>query len=317
MTDHAGRPVAPELPFVKMHGLGNDFIVVHGDGAADATPQEFRRWCDRATGIGADGVLVVQPIDAAADPPCLAVRIINADGSDGGMCGNGLRCVGRYVVEHGLVDAASSSLDVRMGGRPVRIGIVERRGDEPWIVQVAMGDASFGMDAVDADSRHLEMLDEVTCRLHAGGQVVDALLVSMGNPHAVWFVPDAGEVDLGEIGPAIEHHPAFPRGMNLQVAMVLDRTRIDVRTWERGAGRTTACGSGACAVVAAAMRRGWVEQMVDVSLPGGVLTVQWDEGDGLALIGEAAAVFTGRMTTAFSPRRGNMSAGSGDAARVR
>lgn len=296
MSERPAEAANPSgVPFVKMHGLGNDFIVIDEEHLKDPDPALVRQWCDRRLGIGADGVLLVRCVDQHADPPRLAMRVINADGSEGGISGNGLRCLGRFAAEHGLVDRASSRLTVEAGGRCVTVWIEPADDSDALRVSVDMGEPAFGPAAVDARVERFHLLDEHTCRLDLDSYAVDAHLVSMGNPHAVIFVDDLDDVDPARVGPQIERHEAFASGMNVQIAHVRNRRRIDMRTWERGAGQTSACGTGACAVAAAAMARGAVEDSVELILPGGPLAVERREAGRLVLRGEATTVFTGRI----------------------
>lgn len=249
------------MEFVKMEGLGNDFVVLRGPlvpGAAD-----IAAWCDRRRGIGADGLLVVTP----RDPARVRMEYWNADGSPAEMCGNGLRCVGRYAVVEGLVAGPELVVDTAVGERPVTVGPT---------VRALLGDFT------ELDIRPFEV---------AGYRLEP---VSVGNPHAVAFVPDCYSVPVSAVGPIVETDPHFPERVNVEFATVVSPERIDLRVWERGAGETLACGSGAAAVAALAHRRGLVGAQVTVVLPGGPLRVEV-EGSRVWIEGPARVVFRGSL----------------------
>lgn len=249
------------MEFVKMEGLGNDFVVV--DGPFTPSAEQVARWCDRRRGIGADGVLVVTPGDRSA----VGMGYWNADGSAAEMCGNGLRCVARYAVDSGMVDGSAFSVDTPIGRRSVAVG--------PDTVRAELGPVSVG----------------------ESGQTIagyDFALVSVGNPHAVAFVDDAYAVPLEVSGPLVETDAAFPDRTNVEFATVASPGEIHLRVWERGVGETLACGTGAAATAAAARSLGLAEDRVLIHLPGGTLIVEID--DGTAWIeGPAVAVFRGSV----------------------
>ncbi len=240
------------MRFTKMHGLGNDFVVVDGGTTVDATL--VQRWCDRRRGIGADGVLRVSSAGGR-----VRMEYWNADGSPAEMCGNGLRCVARYAVDHGLVEGWEFIVDTPVGPRQARVGDV---------IQVELGPVRVTGDATLVGT-------SVT--------TVDA-----GNPHAVVTVSDPQTVPVAEIGARIEG----AAGVNVEFMSVVGTDRIELRVWERGVGETLACGSGAGAAVMAAHRAGKVGDDVVVQLPGGSLRVRI-EGDVVWLEGPAKTVFTG------------------------
>jgi diaminopimelate epimerase len=238
------------MDFVKMEGLGNDFVVL--DGPRHPTAAEIAAWCDRRRGIGADGVLVV-----TGDGSGVHMEYWNADGSAAEMCGNGLRCVARYAVDRGLVPGPDFTVDTAVGPRAVVVHD-ERVRAEIGPVRVAAG-------AVEVAGYRLTPVD-------------------VGNPHAVALVSDCYAVPIAAAGPLVETDPAFPGGANAGFATVIDRGRIALRVWERGAGETLACGTGAVAASAAARAAGMVGDAVTVHLPGGDLRVEivddvaWIEG---------------------------------------
>lgn len=298
-TSRPGRGIA----FTKMHGLGNDYVFVDGfEVAVDDPPALSRRVSDRRRGIGSDGLILLLPPESGGD---IRMRMFNADGSEAEMCGNGIRCLVAMAVDHGRVGPGVSRIRVEtLAG--LREAEVDRGGSGPIEqVTVDMGRPSFGPAAVAADAAGLTSAGDDSAgeqdrwRLAPpvviGGGPPDPAwwLVSMGNPHAVAFVDDADAVDLHGFGPAVERHRAFPARINAHVASVLGPDAIGMRTWERGSGPTDACGTGACAVAAAAIRGGLVQRRVRVHLPGGDLLIHWPEGQAVRMTGPAVASFRG------------------------
>jgi diaminopimelate epimerase len=273
-----------DLRFTKMHGLGNDFVVIDGvRQSVDLTTEQVRFLADRRFGIGCDQVLVVE----AAQNPAAAFRyrIYNADGGEVEQCGNGARCFARFVRDQGLTE-----LDVI----PVetRAGLIELRLRADGQVQVNMGRPRFEPADIPFDApcraRHYA--------IDVRGQSVDIGAVSMGNPHAVLHVPDVDHAHVEELGPMIEGHPRFPRRVNVGFMQVLDRGHILLRVFERGAGETLACGTGACAAVVVGIEQGLLDAEVDVTLPGGHLVVSWAADDQpVMMTGPATTVFEGRI----------------------
>ncbi|MCX7946611.1 MAG: diaminopimelate epimerase [Hydrogenophilus sp.] len=285
--------------FVKMQGLGNDFVVLDGiRQQIEVTPGRVRRLADRAFGVGCDQVLVVTP------PPVAGVdfgyRIFNADGSEAEQCGNGARCVARFVAEEGL----SAQERVRAWTRG---GVIELQVLEGGIVAVDMGvprlrpeEVPFLPDVAEpeaaVEAAALTTAGEVPAifPLRVGEERVLVSVVSLGNPHAVLVVGDAASAAVQRLGPLIEHHPAFPQGVNVGFAEVRSPNRLRLRVFERGVGETLACGTGGCAAAVAAIRRGLVSGPVEVEMRGGVLTVEWEGvGRGVVMRGPAERVFEG------------------------
>ncbi|MCB2102178.1 MAG: diaminopimelate epimerase [Rhodobacterales bacterium] len=271
-------------PFIKMHGLGNDFVVV--DGRADGTrlsAAQARAVADRHTGVGCDQVIILEPPrDALAD---LFMRIRNTDGSEAGACGNATRCVASLVMgetgaDHAVIQTISGLLDAeaRDGG----------------LVAVDMGPARLDWRDIPLAEAHDTLHLPVTV-----GDLSDPVGVNMGNPHAVFFVNDVAAVPLEELGPRIEHHPLFPEFTNVQIAQVLDRANIRHRVWERGVGITRASGSGACATLVAAARRGLTERRATVHLEGGPLHIDWQPDGHVMMTGPVATSFTGHLDPAL------------------
>ncbi len=271
-------------PFLKMHGLGNDFVVV------DARREPFRpspgqaaAIADRRRGVGCDQLIVLEPASAEdAGRADLFMRIFNADGSEAEACGNATRCVASLLFAEGRERVAIRTLGGLLPCTPA-----------------ADGEVTADLGPAHLDWREVPLAEPAdTLRLDfARGPLREPVALSMGNPHVVFFVeqdPDA--IDLATLGPAIEHDPLFPRRTNVQLVQVLSPTRLRQRIWERGAGLTEASGSGGCAAQVAAVRRGLTERRARVEQPGGALTVEWREADGHVLMtGPVATAFSGRL----------------------
>jgi diaminopimelate epimerase len=275
------------MRFVKMHGTGNDFVLLRAQGDEQDWSDLARAMCDRHFGVGADGLILVLP-SSRAD---VGMRMFNPDGSEAEVCGNGLRCVVKYAVDEGLarprdgwisVETAVGVLSAQVFGEK---GAVER-------VRVSMGVPRFAPQEIPVLAQAEPPVKDLP--LDIEGQRLAVTCVSMGNPHAVHFVEGpVAEFPLESIGPKVEHHPLFPQRVNFEVVRVLGRERMEARVWERGAGATLACGSGACAAVVAAHVHGLVGERVDITLPGGTLVVEWDGVGECYLEGSAELVFVG------------------------
>ena len=273
------------LRFTKMHGIGNDYVYVDCFTQQVADPAALaRRVSPRRTGIGSDGVILICPSTAA---DC-RMEMYNADGSRGEMCGNGIRCVGKYVYDHGLLRKQSLDVETDAGIKHLRLHV---DGAHVSAVTVDMGEP---------------ILDGPRIPVAAEGRVIDAPLevdgttyrvtcVSMGNPHCVVFVSDVERLPLEHIGPRFEHHPFFPKRVNTEFVQVIDRTRLRMRVWERGSGETAACGTGACAVVVAAALNGHSERHAVVHLNGGDLDIEWRADNRVLMTGPAEEVFNGEV----------------------
>lgn len=277
--------------FVKMHGLGNDFILfdfARQDQVPDDEGAQWgsaaRRLCDRHTGVGADGVVLILP-SASAD---IRMRIFNSDGSEAGMCGNASRCVALYARDAGLVAADAMSIEAK--GARVRAEIIAD-GEFAGEVRVDMGPPSFRPEDIPVGSGDGAAVIGERRALAAGE--FEITCVSMGNPHCVIFVPDVAAVDLERIGPAIEHDPIFPDRTNVEFVQVNGTGDLTVRVWERGAGPTLACGTGACASLVAAAERALTSRSARVHLPGGTLFIEWSRHGRVFMTGPATRVFTG------------------------
>ena len=285
------------LRFTKMHGAGNDFVVLDATRAPLALDAEaMRRLGDRRLGVGADQILVVE----RSDEPGIDFRYRIFNGGSGDeveQCGNGARCFVRYVLDHGLSDKPV----LRVATMNTRL---ELRAQTDGRVTVDMSAPVFDLARVPFDAAGLVPREVNGCALwplDVGGRRVEAAVLSMGNPHAVLDVRQFGvagvdAAPVAELGPRLEQHPRFARGVNAGFVQVLSRDRIDLRVHERGAGETLACGTGACAAVVAGIRQGLLDAKVDVHTRGGVLTVEWPGGDASVLMtGPAVTVYEGEI----------------------
>ena len=263
------------MKFTKMHGCGNDYIYVDGSReliSKEDKPELVRRLSDRHFGIGADGVIFINP-SSVAD---FEMEMYNADGSRAEMCGNGIRCVAKYVYDKGLTDKKKVSI---VSGGKIRHLFLAVRDKKVVFVKVNMGEPKLLAEEIAAEGTGYKM----TC-------------VSMGNPHAVIFVDDVGGLEIEKIGPVIEKHRLFPSRTNVEFVKVLDKNTIQMRVWERGSGETLACGTGACAAVVAAVAKKKVSEQVTVRLPGGELEIFWDTRKNLVyMTGPATHVFDGEI----------------------
>jgi diaminopimelate epimerase len=275
----------PTLPFAKLHGTANDFIYVDARAGFPGDPAALaRRLCDRRRGIGADGLILLLP-SAEADGRMV---IYNSDGSRAEMCGNGIRGLAKFAHERGLIAKNPLALETDAGVRALSLHL---DGGRVTRVTVDMGMPEWrGREIpVDADG---EVLDHA---LVVDGRTWSVTCVSMGNPHCVVFVDDVAGLPLETLGPRFERHPFFPRRVNTEFVRVDDRERLTMRVWERGAGETMACGTGACAVAVAAARTGRSARRVTVTLPGGPLEIDWRADDRVLMTGDAVFVFDGQV----------------------
>jgi len=293
-----------------MHGAGNDFVCLDAfadPGLADRDDLDTlaEAMCDRRFGIGADGLLVLSAPEPTEDLPAggsARMRMFNADGTESAMCGNGLRCVAKYVVDHGLVTPDDDGLVLIHTGSGLlrancRWGV--DTADGVVSVTVDMGRPVVDLEAVGVRRDQLAGGDGPIFEIEAGGGRFQAVFVSMGNPHAVIHVDDVHRIDLAAIGPSIEQHRAFADRMNTHFVEVIDPNEVVMRTWERGSGITGACGSGACAVCVAGVLAGRTERSLLAHLPGGDLQLEWNAStDHVLMTGPAVEVFTGRWPSA-------------------
>jgi diaminopimelate epimerase len=270
-----------DVPFTKMHGLGNDFVVIDArDRPIKLRPEAVRAIAARRIGVGCDQFIVMEPPenDIAAD---VFMRIHNADGGEVDACGNATRCVAALLMQ----DGARGPVRIQTGA-----GILVAENASGDAVSVDMGRPGLGWRdiplAAEADTLHLEL---------AAGPLSDPAAASMGNPHCVFFVDDLDAIPIEELGPGLEHHALFPERANIGVGQIVDDSTIRLRVWERGVGLTLACGTGACAAVVSAHRRGLTGRRVDVQVDGGSLAIDWRADDHVIMTGPAAISFTGSL----------------------
>ena len=271
------------IPCTKMHGLGNDVVVLDArTGEIALDPAEVRAIADRRRGIGCDQLILIEP---PRDPGALAyLRILNADGSEAEACGNGTRCVAATLMDE---------IGVREVTLETTVGLLDVTMAENEQLTVNMGQALLDWQDIplanEVDTLHLEI---------GSGELLDPVAVNIGNPHCVFFVDDTETIDLERLGPEIENASLFPKRTNVEVAAVRDEGRIRMRVWERGAGITLACGSGACATLVAAHRRKLAGRKADVTLDGGSLTIEWLESGDVLMTGPVAISFKGNWNGA-------------------
>jgi diaminopimelate epimerase len=284
------------MKFTKMHGLQNDYVYVNGfvEQVADpvALAQEIS---NRHTGVGSDGLILILPSQKAD----VKMRMFNSDGSEGEMCGNGIRCLAKYTYDHGLSRSNPLKVETQRGVlslqlKPDADGKIEQ-------ITVNMGEPAREMKDIPFDVEKASRTNEphtYRISISQGNELLDLVPVSVGNPHAVIFVDDASQVELEKIGPVVEHHKAFPRRVNAHWAQVVHRNEIIMRTWERGSGITLACGTGASSVCVAGVLTGRTDRKVLVHLPGGDLRIEWRESDNCVyMTGPATEIFTGEWPT--------------------
>ena len=275
-----------KLPFTKMHGISNDYVYVNTFSTAVTDPPSLaRRLSERRTGIGGDGLILICPSPTAH----ARMEMYNADGSRGAMCGNGIRCVGKYVYDHGLARDNPLKIETDSG---LKVLFLELEDSAVTRVTVDMGEPIL-------DGRQIplatpgQMIDQP---LTVDGTAYQVTCVSMGNPHCVTFVEDVEPLALETLGPKFEHHPLFPDRVNTEFIQVVSPTELNMRVWERGSGETWACGTGACAAAVAAMLTDRAERRVSVHLRGGDLDIEWRTADGhVYMTGAAEEVFEGTV----------------------
>ncbi len=277
------------MKFTKMHGCGNDYIYVNGAQekiAQEKKPELVKRLSDRHFGIGGDGVIFINP-SAEAD---FEMEMYNADGSRAEMCGNGIRCVGKYVYDKGLTDKTKIRV-VSFG----KIKYLELHTDNGKVstVRVNMGAPELTAKNIPVVSENETVIDET---IEVQGKNYKMTCVSMGNPHAVIFVKNVADMELEQIGPLFENHERFPKRTNTEFVELVDRSHVKMRVWERGTGETLACGTGCCATVAACVLNRLTEDKVCVELLGGELEIEWNrEENSIYMTGPAETVFEGEI----------------------
>ncbi len=274
------------MRFTKMHGIGNDYVYISTfEQKPPADPAKLAvAVSDRHFGIGGDGLILIMPSERAD----ARMRMFNADGSEGEMCGNGVRCVAKYLYEHGLARHKRVTIET---GRGVLSLALEVDGGLARSVRVDMGAPILESARIPT---HLPGDPPVDVPIEAGGLELKVTAVSMGNPHAVAYVSDVASFPLESLGPGFEHHPAFPRRVNLHIVEIVTPGEVRMRSWERGSGITLACGTGACAVCVAGVLTGRTDRNILAHLPGGDLLLSWpDDRSSVAMTGPATEVFSG------------------------
>ncbi len=277
-----------EFKFSKMHGLGNDYVYVDCTQEKLHHPEEIaKRISDRRFGIGSDGLILICPSEKAD----FEMRMFNADGSEGRMCGNGIRCVGKYVYDHGLTEKTDLEIDTKSGIKHLKLIVEEGK---VTFVEVQMGKASLRPKDIPVETDYDDFISQP---MLVGGEAYLVTCVSMGSPHAVIFSDEIDTLPLERIGPLFEHHEKFPERINTEFIQVIDRYTLNMRVWERGSGETFACGTGACASVVAAVLNGHCDydSEITVQLRGGELFITYLQDGSVIMKGPAAHVFDGIM----------------------
>lgn len=281
------------MKFTKMHGIGNDYVYVNCFKETVKNPSEVARFVsDRHFGIGSDGLILIKPSDIA---DC-EMDMYNLDGSQGAMCGNGIRCVAKYAYDYGIVNKTSISVATKSGIKYLDLTI---RDGKVSMVKVNMGSPilTASQIPVSADTEQI-----INAPLEVNGTTYHMTAVSMGNPHAIIYMDDIDGLDLEKIGPSFENHTVFPDRVNTEFVKILDRHTVQMRVWERGSGETLACGTGACAVAVSSILNGHVDgdKPVTVKLLGGDLQIFWDRNENLVyMTGPATTVFDGEIDLGF------------------
>lgn len=282
-----------KLKFTKMQGCGNDYIYVNGFSQhidADNKPEIVRRLSDRHFGIGGDGVIFINPGKKAA----FEMEMYNADGTRAQMCGNGIRCVAKYVYDYGLTD--KTSITIESFGAVKYLDLTLGADGMVSTVRVNMGAPVLRASEVPVLSDNEQVVDE---EITVNGQVYRMTCVSMGNPHAVVFVDDIDDMakfEIEKIGPYFENHERFPERTNTEFVKVIDKNTVQMRVWERGTGETLACGTGCCATTAACVLNGRTDTKVNVKVPGGEILCEWDREENIVyMTGPAVTVFEGSV----------------------
>ena len=275
------------MKFTKMQGLGNDYVYVNCFEEKVENPSELAvKESDRHFGIGSDGLILIRPSEVAD----FRMTMFNADGSESEMCGNGIRCVGKYVYDYGLTDKTEVSVETLAGIKYLKFLIKDGKVD---MVTVNMGEPILKPELVPVVGEGDAVIDSP---IEVDGKEYKMTCVSMGNPHSVVFVDDVDNFPLHEVGPLFEHHKAFPRRVNAEFCQVIDRTHAKMRVWERGTGETLACGTGTCATAVACILNGKTEDEVTITLLGGDLIIRWDrEKNVIYMTGPARVVFDGEI----------------------
>lgn len=276
------------MKFTKMQGIGNDYVYVNCLEEKVDHPEELAKLVsDRHFGIGSDGLILIKPSEVAD----FEMAMYNADGSRGEMCGNGIRCVAKYVYDRGLTDKTHISIETLAGIKYLELTVEKGQVSQ---VRVDMGEPELLAEKIPVISQQEKVID---VPITAGEKDYRMTCVSMGNPHCVVFMEDMEHLEIEKIGPLFENHELFPKRINTEFVKVIDRKTLQMRVWERGSGETLACGTGACATAVAAMLNGFCEEEVQIHLLGGDLTIEWNkESNHVFMTGPAEIVFDGEIT---------------------
>jgi diaminopimelate epimerase len=279
------------MRFTKMHGIGNDYVYVDCFKESVPNPEQTAiKVADRHTGIGGDGLILIMP-STKAD---VRMRMFNADGSEGEMCGNGVRCVAKYSYDHGLTRSNPMRVETGRGVLTIDLQIADGK---VATATVNMGEPILDLPAIPVDREKVVAASrqhEYRLSIAQANELLDASFVSMGNPHATIYVPVVAKIELEKVGPILEHHKAFPRRMNVHFVQVHSPTEVTMRTWERGSGITLACGTGASAVCVSGVLTARTGRKILAHLPGGDLNLEWRESDNCVYkTGPATEVFSG------------------------
>ncbi len=275
------------MKFTKMEGLGNDYVYVNCFRETVDNPSEVaKKVSDRHFGIGSDGLILIKPSEVAD----FRMDMYNADGSQAEMCGNGIRCVAKYVYDYGLTDKTSISIETLAGIKYLDLQVTDGKVS---LITVNMGSPELIPDKIPVISDSKRVVDEP---IEVDGTTYKMTCVSMGNPHCIVFVEDTASFPLETVGPLFENHERFPKRVNTEFIQLLDRKTVNMRVWERGSGETLACGTGACASAVACILNGLTEDEITLHLLGGDLIVRWDQQDNLVyMTGPARVVFDGEI----------------------
>ncbi len=274
------------MQFIKMHGAGNDYVYIDARNVQiDDIPSLAIRVSDRHKGIGSDGLVLILPSDVAH----VRMRMFNSDGSESQMCGNAIRCVAKYAFDNGIVKGTELDVETLAGIKHI---VLDIKDNQVQAATVNMGKPIW-------EPTNIPVICDGTNAMEipvtVGDKTYIASCVSMGNPHAVILCENLDTLEIAKIGPELENHPLFPERINVEFIEVVDKHNVRMRVWERGAGETQACGTGACAVACVTARLGLTKKDVDIHLLGGKLNIRWAEDDHVFMTGEAVTVFTGNL----------------------
>ena len=275
------------MKFTKMNGCGNDYVYINGFVEKVENPKELaKKVSDRHFGIGSDGLILIVPSDKAD----FCMRMFNADGSEGEMCGNGIRCVAKYVYDHKMTDKTEISVETKAGIKYLDLMVEDEKVTK---VKVDMGEPILDPKKIPVRSEKKRVVNEP---IAVAEKTWNMTCVSMGNPHAVVFVEDTGSLEIEKYGPLFENHELFPNRTNTEFVQVLNRNEINMRVWERGSGETLACGTGTCASVVACILNGYTDEKVLVHLLGGDLEIEYEKTTNhVFMTGPAETVFEGEL----------------------